>query len=47
MDLSRHCCPEWLHLDDALYRCLFGFLDFGDDLDDMIFYGEPYFISER
>lgn len=47
MNISRRCCPELLHLDDALYWYLFSFLDFGEDLDDMIFYGESYFISER
>lgn len=44
---SLHWCPEQLHLDGELFQHLFGFLDFGDDLDDLIFFGEPYFVSER
>ncbi|MDD5953053.1 MAG: hypothetical protein PUC32_05320 [Oscillospiraceae bacterium] len=47
MNLSRRCCPELLHLEDTLFWYLFGFLDYGEDLDDMIFYGQPYEISER
>lgn len=47
MIVSPCFCPEMLHLDDELFWRLFGFLDFGEDLDDMIFFGENYFISER
>ncbi len=47
MNLTRRCCPELLHLDDTLYWALYRFLDFGEDLDDMIFYDESYFVSER
>jgi hypothetical protein len=47
MNLSRRGNPEWFHMDKDLYWYLFGFLAFGDDLDDLIFYGEHYFVSER
>lgn len=47
MNLHQHCRPEQLHLDDALFRCLYSFLEFGEDLDDMIFFEESYMISER
>lgn len=37
--------PE--NLDDDLYRCLYGSLTNGVDLDDLIFNGEEWHKSER
>ena len=34
-------------MDEQLFRCLYGWLDYGEDLDDLLFYGEIYHISER
>lgn len=47
MKILRCYCPELLHMDAELYRTLFGYLDYGDDLDDLLFYGETYYVSER
>ena len=34
-------------MDEQLFRCLYGWLDYGEDLDDLLFYGMEYSISER
>ena len=47
MKIAPCCCPELLQMDEDLFWYLFRFLEFGEDLDDMIFFDESYSVSER
>lgn len=47
MEEKRQCCPGFFHLDETLFQILYGWLDYGEDLDDLLFYGEAYAVSER
>lgn len=45
MEQTMESCPE--NLDENLYTCLFSYLSVGVDLDDLIFSGEDWQLSER
>lgn len=45
MEQAMECCLE--NLDKNLYTSLFSYLSVGVDLDDLIFSGEDWHLSER